>query len=258
MNHTEYLALVAEVNRLRNQVHLFNVEEISEEVLDDLKHQITLYEVNNPTKISPNSPNYTISGGVSKGFEKFTHTKRMLSLNDIFDLQELKDWDQRWKDYLQKQQGETSVNPKELDSGNSNENLFEYNNQIYVCEPKLDGLAISLHYENGILVSAATRGDGFIGELVTENVKQIKFVPKQIEYKGKLEVRGEVFLSKQDFDQLNKEISAGQKVGKMGSTGPEAVFANPRNAASGTIRQLNSGVVAERNLSFVAYNAYRG
>lgn len=246
MTHKDYLALVTEVNRLRNEVHLFDIEEISEEALDDLKHQITLYEVSNPTKISANSPNYVVSGGVSKGFEKFSHARRMLSLNDIFNLQELKDWDKRWKDYFR----------KELIESENTELLKVEKDQTYICEPKLDGLAISLHYEDGVLKFAATRGDGFIGELVTQNVKQIKFVPKQIQYKAKLEVRGEVFLSKQDFDDLNLAISEGKKVGKMGNTGPEAMFANPRNAASGTIRQLNSKIVAERNLSFVAYNAY--
>jgi len=248
MNNSEYLTLVAEVNRLRNEVHLFNVEEISESALDDLKHKITLYEVNNPDKISPNSPNYVVSGGVAKNFVKFKHTRRMLSLNDIFSFEELIDWDKRWKDYFK----------KEVEVAEEVKNFNSESDQVYVCEPKLDGLAISLHYDEGKLVSAATRGDGFVGELVTENIRQIKYIPKEIEFKGKLEVRGEVFLSKQDFEDLNKKITEGQLVGKMGNTGPEAVFANPRNAASGTIRQLNSAIVAERNLSFVAYNAYLG
>ena len=248
MNHIEYLALIAEVNRLRNEVHLFNIEEISEEALDDLKHQITLYEVKNPNQISPNSPNYTISGGVAKNFVKYTHQRRMLSLNDIFNFEELQNWDRRWRDYFVKEvPASEKVDFDELQE-----------EQTYICEPKLDGLAISLHYENGVLTAAATRGDGFVGELVTENIRQIKYIPKEIEYKGKLEVRGEVFLSKKDFEELNKDIEAGKKVGKMDGPGSEAKFANPRNAASGTIRQLNSAVVAERNLSFVAYNAYLG
>ena len=189
-----------------------------------------------------------VSGGVAKNFVKFKHTRRMLSLNDIFSFEELIDWDKRWKDYFK----------KEVEVAEEVKNFNSESDQIYVCEPKLDGLAISLHYDEGKLVSAATRGDGFVGELVTENIRQIKYIPKEIEFKGKLEVRGEVFLSKQDFEDLNKKITEGQLVGKMGNTGPEAVFANPRNAASGTIRQLNSAIVAERNLSFVAYNAYLG
>ena len=277
MNQAEYLNLVTEVNRLRNEVHLFNKEEISEAALDDLKHKITLYEVANPDKISLNSPNYVVSGGVAKNFVKFTHKRRMLSLNDIFNFQELQDWQTRWQDYYKKSAGESSQQVKQESEASSKQDLPSQSqseketssNSItsptnanlqptYICEPKLDGLAIALHYDNGLLIAAATRGDGYIGELVTENVRQIKYIPKEIDYKGKLEVRGEVFLSKQDFEKLNLAISKGEKIGKMGGTGPEAVFANPRNAASGTIRQLNSKIVAERNLSFVAYNAYLG
>lgn len=237
--------MVREVNRLRNEINLFNVEEISEGTLDDLKHKITQYEEQNPDKISPDSPNYTIAGGVVKGFTKFTHTRRMLSLNDIFTFEELTSWEQRWQDFAQK----NGFQAKELVTN-------QLNYPKYVCEPKVDGLAISLHYADGVLVSAATRGDGFVGELVTENIKQIRSIPKTIDYKGKLEVRGEVFMTKQDFAKLNEEIRLGLKPGRMGQTGPQAMFANPRNAASGTIRQLDSRIVAQRNLSFIAYNAF--
>jgi len=235
--HEEYLQLVIEVNRLRNEVHLFNIEEISEAALDDLKHKITEFETLYPEKISPNSPNYVISGGVAKGFEKYSHQYRMLSLNDIFDENELSEWEIRWGKLAK------------------DENI-KFENQdfeMYICEPKLDGLAISLHYENGALVAAATRGDGWVGELVTENVKQIKNIPKQIPELRRLEVRGEIFMTKKDFEKLNGEILTGKKVGKMGKTGQEGLFANPRNVSSGTIRQLDSRIVAQRNLSFVAY-----
>jgi len=235
--HEEYLQLVIEVNRLRNEVHLFNIEEISEAALDDLKHKITEFETLYPEKISPNSPNYVISGGVAKGFEKYSHQLRMLSLNDIFDENELSEWEIRWGKLAK------------------DENI-KFENQdfeMYICEPKLDGLAISLHYENGALVAAATRGDGWVGELVTENVKQIKNIPKQIPELRRLEVRGEIFMTKKDFEKLNGEILTGKKVGKMGKTGQEGLFANPRNVSSGTIRQLDSRIVAQRNLSFVAY-----
>jgi DNA ligase (NAD+) len=240
LNYEEYLKLVDEVNRLRNEVHLFNQEEISEAALDDLKHKITLFEEANPDLIHPNSPNAKVAGGVLEGFEKFTHLRRMLSLGDIFNHQELADWQQRYIDYSRKQ----------LDSE------IESNQIQYWCEPKLDGLAISLHYENGILVAAATRGDGFVGENVTANAKQIRSIPKQIPESRKLEVRGEVFLTRRDFVELNKDIAEGRKIGKMGKTGAEAIFANPRNAAAGTLRQLDSRIVASRNLSFVAYAAY--
>lgn len=262
MNHQDYLDLVREVNRLRDEVHLFNNEEISEGALDDLKHKITEYESNNPDKISSNSPNFKVSGGVSEGFEKFTHKRRMLSLNDVFDLDELKDWDKRWRTYLEKNNPEASQLAKRDLEGRlkpeSEDGLFEQsaNDPLYICEPKLDGLSLSLHYKDGKLESAVTRGDGFVGELVTANALQINNIPKQIPYQGTVEIRGEVFFSLAGFEQLNKDIAEGKKVGKMGQTGEKAMFANPRNAASGTIRQLDSSIVAERGLQYIAYAVF--
>ncbi len=235
MTHKEYLQMVEEVNRLRNEVHLFMNEEISEEALDDLKHKITLYESQNPTKISQNSPNYFVAGGVRDGFKKVQHRKRMLSLTDIFNLEELLDWQKKYRNYAEKES-------------------IQLTQEQYYVEPKIDGLALSLIYENGRLVQAATRGDGTEGEDVLENVKQIKSIPKIIKELRNLEVRGEVFITKSDFNELNQAIIKGEKKGKLGGIGVNAVFANPRNAASGSIRQLDSNVVAERNLSFIAYS----
>jgi DNA ligase (NAD+) len=238
LTHQEYQALVVEVNRMRNEVHLFNTEEISEAALDDLKHKITLFETENPDLIDPNSPNYVVAGGVAEGFQKYKHERRMLSLNDIFSLEELLDWEKRWQDYADK-------NGIKFDSQNN-----------YICEPKIDGLALSLIYNDGELERAVTRGDGFEGEVVTDNIKQIKSIPKNISDKRKMEIRGEVFMTKSDFENLNGQILEGKKIGKMGKFGPEGVFANPRNVASGTIRQLDSRIVANRNLSFIAYNVF--
>jgi DNA ligase (NAD+) len=238
MTQEEYLLLIKEVNKLRNDRHLFNIETISEAALDDLKHQITIYEELNPSLISKDSPNFTIAGGVSEKFEKFNHNRRMLSLNDIFDKVELQDWEERYQDWGNKNQVKTHTKPD------------------YILEPKIDGLAISLHYDAGNLVTAATRGDGWIGENVTANVKMIRSIPNTINFKGKLEVRGEIFLTKPDFEQLNKDILDSKKPGKLGKFGSEFVFANPRNAASGTLRQLDSSIVSGRNLSFIAYGAY--
>jgi DNA ligase (NAD+) len=263
LNSQEYLELIKEVNRLRNEVHLFNSEEISEAALDDLKHKISEFESANPDQISLNSPNYNIAGGIGEGFVKFTHTRRMLSLTDVFDLGELEDWEQKWLNYLEKQDPETHNKLPAKDSTAtdhlpvSGDTHTPSSSQMeYICEPKLDGLAISLHYKHGELVAAATRGDGFVGELVTDNINQIRAIPKHIHDKRNLEIRGEIFLTKKDFQALNEAIYNGQKVGKLGKTGPEATFANPRNAASGTLRQLDSRVVAQRNLSFVAYNLF--
>ncbi len=251
-SHEEYLQTVEEVNRLRNEIHLFNIEEISEAALDDLKHKITQYEAEYPDQISTNSPNYTIAGGVAKGFQKFTHARRMLSLTDVFDLSELQDWEERWQKYLQAQSNQPLKDLEELPSS------VDPKSEVvpkYICEPKIDGLAISLHYENQKLVAAATRGDGWVGELITDNIKQIRNIPKTIPDPRKIEVRGEVFITKKDFENLNSEIQASRKIGRMGKTGPDGVFANPRNAASGTLRQLDARIVGERNLSFIAYGA---
>jgi DNA ligase (NAD+) len=238
MDHKQYLELISKVNTYRNQIHLFSDDSISEEVLDGLKHQITLYEVKNPTKIDPNSPNYTIAGGISDGFQKHTHKRRMLSLNDIFDKEELVDWEQRWQDHAKR------------------EGIISDQSQKYICEPKIDGLAISLQYENGDLIKAITRGDGFVGEDVTSNIMQISNIPKKINDNRSLEVRGEIFITKSDFELLNKQVLEGQKIGKLGKTGIEGQFANSRNVASGTLRQLDSRIVAERSLSFIAYSLF--
>ncbi len=240
ISYKDYQKLVLEVNRLRTEVHLFSNEEVSEATLDDLKRKISEFEEKNPDLISPNSPNYTISGGILEGFKKFKHLERMLSLTDIFDFKELQKWEEKWQNYLIK---------------NSTKKLEELDiKPRYLCEPKIDGLAISLHYLDGKLKTGVTRGDGFIGEDITENVLQIQSIPKEIFDKEKLEVRGEVFMTKENFNSLNEKIKNGLVVGKNGKTGLDGVFANPRNVASGTLRQLNSNIVKQRKLDFIAYN----
>ena len=236
MTELEYNKLVEEINKYRQSVHLFGLEEISEEALDDLKHKITLFETKNPNLVSKNSPNYTIAGGVLAKFEKFTHQKRMLSLNDIFSEKELSDWEARWQNYLVKNE---EIQIEQFD---------------YICEPKMDGLALSIHYKNGELWAGVTRGDGFIGENVTQNILQIGSIPKTISDKRHIEIRGEVFISKASFEELNKEIEIGKTAGKANKTGETAKFANHRNLASGTLRQLDSSIIASRKLSFLAYN----
>lgn len=225
---------MAEVNRLRNDFNLFDSEEISAEALDDLKHQITIYEQENPDSISSNSPNNKVATAVLETFTKATHKKRMLSLTDVFSKEELMDWQERYYNYA-KQEGIV------IEEGG------------FYAEPKIDGLALSLIYKSGKLYQAITRGDGYIGEDVTNNAYQIESIPKNITDFRNLEVRGEVFLTKSDFESLNKDIEKGLKIGKLNKYGIDATFANPRNAASGTLRQLDSKIVKDRNLSFVAY-----
>jgi DNA ligase (NAD+) len=264
----EYLSYITEINRLRHDIHLFNSEEISESALDDLKHAITVYETNHPEHIDSNSPNFTIAGGVLEGFTKVKHSRRMNSLNDIFSSTELEEWEKKWKDYLfsikddydsktiverHVVEGEKDLFAEEKKVTEQKEDFANSITIEYVLEPKLDGLSLSLHYKNGKLVQAVTRGDGWIGEDVTQNALQISSIPKSIPHPGSVEIRGEVLLTKKHFEQLNEDIINGKKVGTMGKTGKEATFANPRNAAAGTLRNLDSSVVAERKLDFVAY-----
>jgi DNA ligase (NAD+) len=235
MTRLEYLNTIVEVNRLRNQVHLFNNDEISEQALDSLKHQISIFEDQNPDLIDKDSPNYVVAGGVLDGFSKAKHRKRMLSLTDIFTFEDLEQWEKRIK----------NLEPSFKDQ--------PQNHFLYILEPKIDGLALSLIYKNGQLIQAITRGDGYEGEDVTQNAKMISGIPKTIQETKNLEVRGEVFLTLTDFKKLNEQITEGSKVGKLSKTGIQATFANPRNAAAGTLRQLDSNIVKERNLSFIAY-----
>ena len=239
----EYLELILLVNQYRNQVHLEGIEVISEAALDDLKHKITQYEAANPTKISLNSPNYTIAGGISKGFNKYQHKHRMLSLNDIFDYQELLDWNERNSNYSSK-----NTESKKIINPNTTE---------FICEPKIDGLAISLIYQDGLLTRGVTRGDGYEGEDVTANIIHIQSIPNSIPSKESIEIRGEIFMTQENFQKLNQGILEGKLIGKIGKTGSEGLFANSRNVASGTIRQLDTKIVGERNLSFIAYNVGR-
>ena len=243
LNDQEYLKLVPIVNQYRNSLHIDNNEAISESALDDLKHKVTQYEVANPTKISLNSPNYTIAGGISKGFQKYQHKHRMLSLNDIFDYQELIDWSDRNSNY-------SSKNTK-------NQEIIDPNITEFICEPKIDGLAISLIYQEGLLIRGVTRGDGYEGEDVTANIIHIQSIPNSIPSKESIEIRGEIFMTQENFQKLNQGILEGKLIGKMGKTGRDGLFANSRNVASGTIRQLDTKIVGERNLSFIAYNVGR-
>jgi len=186
----------------------------TDEEYDKLYHEILEYETQNSNEIAEDSPTRRIGGVVRDEFSKAQHIKRMWSMEDVFTTQEV----QEWLDRIVKNVGVTP----------------------YFCEPKFDGASMNLLYEEGKLVRAITRGDGLIGEEVTENVRTIRSVPLSIAYKGQIEIRGEVVIRKDDFDIINKE----RKVEGENS------FANPRNAAAGSLRQLDSGVTAKRRLVF--------
>jgi DNA ligase (NAD+) len=210
-----------EINHHRYLYHVLDRPEISDAALDSLKHELAELEEKFPDLITPDSPTQRVGGKPLDKFVKVRHSKAMLSLQDAFSAEEMKAWEERVAKLVPGQK---------LD---------------YFVELKLDGFAIELIYENGILKTGATRGDGVTGEDVTSNLKTIEAIPLRLEKldKGRIEVRGEVFMSKKAFARVNKE----QK--KKGL----AVYANPRNLAAGSIRQLDPKLAASRDLDFMAY-----
>ena len=172
------------------------------------------FEQQYPELSHPNSPNKRVGGFILDGFEKASHLSRMWSQEDVFNTTELEDWIKR--------------------ASKVNTNLE------FFCQPKFDGASLNLIYENGVLKQAITRGDGSIGEDVTNNVKTIHSIPLQIEEKSLLEIRGEIVIKKADFEKINEERIKNN----------EQVFANPRNAAAGSLRQLDPNITAKRKLFF--------
>lgn len=212
------------INEYRYHYHVLDESIMSEAAADSLKHELSQLEEQYPEFITPDSPTQRVAGKPLDKFQKVTHTSRMISLADVFSESEIRDWVAR--------------NYKLVDQGTE----FTFFTDI-----KMDGLAMSLHYENGIFKQAVTRGDGLVGEDVTMNVKTIQNIPLKLNLDNPpehLEVRGEVIIFKQDFEKLN------QMQTKLG----EKPFANPRNLAAGTIRQLDPRIAASRPLRFMAYD----
>ncbi|MDA3946997.1 MAG: NAD-dependent DNA ligase LigA [Helicobacteraceae bacterium] len=208
------------IELLRKYAHYYYVLDdplTTDEVYDKLYHEVLRFEEEYPNEVLENSPTQRVGGVPLDKFIKAKHPSRMWSLEDIFNAEELEKW-------LEK-------------TGKLVDDISFY------CEPKFDGASLNLIYENGQLSQAITRGDGVIGEDVTQNTKTIQSVPLQIDYLEKIEIRGEVVIFKDEFEQINVERA------KMG----EALFANPRNAAAGSLRQLDPKVTAKRNLVFLPY-----
>ena len=215
MNYDEYRSAVDTLNAWARAYYTDDKPIASDEEYDELYSQAEKFEQQNPTLALPYSPTRRIGGAISEGFSKLAHGAQMWSMEDIFDDADLLAWLAR---------GEKS------------------GAQFYV-EPKFDGASLNLTYEGGVLISAATRGDGLIGEDVTQNARAIKSVPLQIPYAQRIEIRGETLIAKSDFDALNDERAANG----------ESLFSNPRNAAAGSLRQLDSAIVAKRKLKFIPW-----
>ena len=218
--------LKKEINHHRYLYHVLDKQEISDAALDSLKHELENLEWQYPELITPDSPTQRVGGKPLDKFKKIKHQVTQWSFNDAFEKEEIVDFDKRVKKIL-------------IDSGESDEINLDY-----ICELKIDGLHVVLTYENGILKTGATRGDGKVGEDVTQNLKTIESIPLKIKENIDIIVEGEVFMSKTVFEELNKKRE------KNG----EPLFANPRNAAAGAIRQLDSKIVKERKLDCFIYD----
>jgi DNA ligase (NAD+) len=210
----------------RYQYHVLDNPEISDVAYDSLERELIEIETAFPDLITVDSPSRRVSGKVLDKFEKVTHKVAQWSFNNVFDEKELVEFDNRVRRMFNKESGK---------------NLTQVD---YVCELKIDGLKIVFEYEKGILQKAATRGDGSIGEDVTENIRTISSVPLKLKKPVDIIVEGEVYLSLKEFERINKELE------KRG----EEVYANPRNLAAGTLRQLDSKIVASRKLSVFIYD----
>lgn len=221
----EIIQLRHEIDRHSELYYLQDAPEISDFEFDQLLERLKELETAHPEFITPDSPTRRV-GGKATSLKPFTHTVALMSLDNSYDLDELKAFTERC------------------------EKLAEGRKLDYVAELKIDGLSVSLHYEHGILVTGATRGDGSQGDEVTQNVKTIRSIPLKlkVDAPAHAEVRGEVFLSRSQFAKINAELEMqGEKT-----------FANPRNCASGTLRMLDSAVVASRRLDMFPYDAFTG
>ena len=214
MTNKEYEEKIKILNKWAYAYYVEDNPIATDEEYDKLYHEVLDYETANPTEVVEDSPTARVGGVVRDEFSKAKHIKKMWSMEDIFTKDEV----QEWLDRVVKNVGEVE----------------------YFCEPKFDGASMNLLYEDGKLVRAITRGDGAIGEEVTDNVRTIRSVPLTIDYKELIEIRGEVVIKKDDFEIINKEREEED----------ENPFANPRNAAAGSLRQLDSSITAKRRLVF--------
>lgn len=243
MNKTEAKKRLFELRKVidyhRNLYHVFDKQEISETALDSLKHELVQIETEFPDLITKDSPSQRIAGKVTDGFKKVTHKVSQWSFNDVFDEKEIREFDARVKRMLEKALNQARLGDRAEIQGDNVE-VFP----TYTCELKIDGLKIVLEYEDGVLKTAATRGDGKIGEDVTQNIRTIESVPLTLQKNTSIIVEGEVFLNLSQFEKINKRLR------KKG----EEQYANPRNLAAGTIRQLDPQIVADRKLSVFIYD----
>ena len=211
------LELVNLLNQYAHEYYTTDNPSVSDSEYDKLYHELLDLEKQYPEFIQPDSPTHRVGGKVLEGFEKYQHQYPLYSLQDAFSREELDVFDARIRK--------------------------DFPDVSYLCELKIDGLSISLMYENGILVAGATRGDGSVGENITENLKRVKDIPLKLPSEVDMTVRGECYMPRSSFDAVNQ----------LRQENGEPEFANPRNAAAGTLRQLDTAIVAKRNLATFLY-----
>ena len=217
MNYETYKNGVEKLNTYAYHYYVLDNPITTDEVYDMLYHEVLEYEQENPSSILENSPTQRVGDMVLEGFSKANHKSRMWSLEDVFNADDLSKWLTR---------------------------VYKFDEDVsFYCEPKYDGASLNLIYENGRLAQAITRGDGVEGEDITQNAKTIKSIPLTIDYKESIEIRGEVVIFKSEFERINSDRLRNG----------ENLFANPRNAAAGSLRQLDSSITASRNLVFLPY-----
>lgn len=224
--HQRIELLRAQINDLRHRYHVLNDPEVTDVMYDGLMAELKKIEAEHPDLVTSDSPTQRVAGKPADKFSKIAHVVPQWSFNDAFSEQDLLDWEERILKMLEKSEG---TRPADLS---------------YVCELKIDGLHLVLTYEQGQLKTAATRGDGAIGEDVTQNARAIDSIPLQLSEPVSLVAEGEVWLPASMLAKINAERAAND----------ELLFANPRNAAAGTIRQLDSQIVADRKLVLTAYD----
>ncbi len=206
------------LNRYSYEYYVLDQPTVPDATYDQLLRELTELETEHPELITPDSPTQRVGAAPLEAFEKVTHDLPMLSLGNVFDETEIREWVAR----IERSLGRSTT---------------------YVAELKFDGLAISLKYEDGRFVRGATRGDGTVGENITQNLRTIKALPLRLQAEETVEVRGEAYMPKQSFERLNEDRASRE----------ETLFANPRNAAAGSLRQLDSSITASRNLSLFVY-----
>ena len=218
--------------------------EISDFEYDMLMLELRNLEKEYPDLITSDSLTQHVGGTVKEGFEKVEHEVPLQSLQDIFDFNELYAFDERVRKVID----ESNDGMEQIEFDMSSETNKEVKSKIkYIVETKIDGLSVSLEYKNGMLVRGATRGNGLVGEDITDNLKTIKHIPKKLKEQVDITVRGEVFIGKNEFEKMNREREENE----------EPLFANARNAAAGSLRQLDSKITASRPLDIYIFNVQK-